>query len=257
MHINLCKQKENMLSSVDDTCFSETEDEYFRKVTDFGFKSLLIEPFKNKHGIEERLHIMFHYDYSILLAWDTFTWEDDGSWAKSGKSVPPPSRNGGKFYYNWSPNEIFKSDGCLSSGGYINNGDKNHGFSCLFNKDLTPHILPDYLRIKEPKWNFQENNWNEYQKLEKQWSDECKEYVKENNLISIWSGDHDCREALKHNINKMLENGTFIKKWKEQPFLWLLYYMDSETKNFDYKLINKTRISKLPIEVQELIRGNK
>ena len=43
-----------------DTKFIETEVDYLKKVSDFGFKSLLVEPFINEDKVEERLHIMFH-----------------------------------------------------------------------------------------------------------------------------------------------------------------------------------------------------
>jgi len=197
-HIANSKRKEMLLSANGDTCFSETEESYLKKVEEFGFKSLLVEPFINKDKIEERLHIMFHYGYSILLVWDTHTWGDDGSWAKSGEKVPPPSRNGGKFYYNWLPNNKDNRFGLTSSGGYTE--DKFTG-----------------------------------------------------NLI--WCGDHDCREGLKHNINNLAENGTFLGTWIDQPFLWLLHYMDTEEEGYDYEAINKNRIEKLPEDVQRCIKG--
>lgn len=253
-HILNSERKEKLLSSVDDTCFSETEQEYLRKVTDFGFKTLLIEPFINKDKIEERLYIMFHYDYSILLVWDTHTWGDDGSWAKAGETVPPPSRNDGKFYYNWAcDRQLPNMHSYTSSGGCVSTEDDNKTYSCLFNSDLTPFILPNELRLKEVKWRNME--WNEYLKLDRIWNSEVKEYLSDKELFYIWSGDHDCREGLKHNISKMVNNGKFLKKWKKQPFLWLLHYMDTENDNYDYEAINKERIAKLPKDVQELIKG--
>jgi hypothetical protein len=248
----LCKRKEELLSSLDDTCFHETESEYLRKVTDFGFKSILVESFKNKDNIEERLHIMFHYDYSILLVWDTFTYGDDGSWARSGQSVPPPSRNGGKFYYNWIPNDKIENS-VTSSGGFVGNGDKDQSFSIMFNKDLTPHILPKELRDKQPK--FRNCTWDEFSAKDTEWNKEVKSYLADQETIKIWNGDHDCGEALKHNINKLLENGVLVKKWKKQPFLWLLHHMDTKEEGYNCEEINKQRIAKLPIEVQELIKG--
>lgn len=163
-----------------------TEQDYLRIVESIGFKSILIEPFINEDGIEERLHIMWNENHSILLVFDTYTWGDDGSWAKAGESVPPPSINGGHFYYNWIPNADCKTH-CTSSGGYVDD--------------------------------------------------------------HVWSGDHDCREAIKFNIGRLLENGRFVKEWKEAPFLWLLHYMDTKKEGYDYKKINKERLSKLPEQV--------
>jgi hypothetical protein len=253
LQIEHSKRMERLMDSTNDTKFSETEEDYLKKVTDFGFKSLLIIPFKNKNKIEERLHIMFHYDYSILLVWDTHTFGDDGSWAKAGKSVPPPSRNGGKFYYNWIPNNGFKNN-CTSSGGCVSNGDKNISYSYMFNPDLTPHILPKELRDIQPKLGDGET-YEIFNEKRKTWESLVDKYLSDHPTISIWSGNHDCREALKFNINQLAENGTFVKKWKKQPFLWLLHYMDTEKKDYDYNAINKERIAMLPIEVQELIKG--
>lgn len=243
------KRKEQLLSSVNDTTFHETEESYMKKVTDFGFKLVLTIPFMNDSNIEERFHIMFHDEYSILLKWDTHTWGDDGSWAKAGKEVPPPSRNGGSFFYNWSPNKLGLM--CTSSGGFISNGDKGD-YSCLFNKDFTPHILPDELRKKRP---ILDNNYEDFLEKKKIWNKEVEEYLSKNNTVYIWSGDHDCREALKFNIERLLENGIFLKKWKKQPFLWLLHYMDSKTPGYNHEQITKDRIALLPEYIQEIIKG--
>jgi len=253
-HIANSQRKAKLLSSVDDTVFSETEEEYLRKVTDFGFKSLLVDPFINEDGTEERLYIMFHYDYSILLVWDTHTWGDDGSWAKAGKEVPPPNRNGGHIYYNWSPEDKSKRFDCTSSGGFIGNGDNNQTYSTSFNKDFTPHILPQEYRESEPKWG--DRDYEEFCKEFDKWCIECTNYFADQDCIGIWSGDHDCREALKFNINNLIENGTFIKKWKNQPFLWLLHYMDHKEDGYDHEAITKERISRLPEDVQQIIKGN-
>ena len=63
----------------------------------------------------------------------------------------------------------------------------------------------------------------------------------------------DCREAVRYYLGKMRENGTFLPVWKEQPFLWLLHYKDTEDK--DYEDITKERIKQLPEYVQEAIKG--
>jgi hypothetical protein len=250
--IQLNQRKNQLLSLTDDTMFDETESEYMRKVTDFGFKEVLLIPFINKEGIEERLHIMWHEEYSILLCWDTFTWKDDGSWAKAGEEVPPPSINGGNFYFNWAPNEFGDyPDG--GSNGVIGNGDKNSTYSFLFNQNLTPHILPDELRMIEPKLDW--DNYEEYKEVNKKWSIRIQDYIEQNNLISIYDGSFDCRVAIKHNINKLTKTGTFLSKWKEQPFLWLLHRGDTEIKNYDHKAINAKRITMLPKDIQEKIKG--
>ena len=69
----------------------------------------------------------------------------------------------------------------------------------------------------------------------------------------VWVGSHDGREAIKHKLNGLLENGKFLNNWIEQPFLWLLTYMDTKNDGYDYELITKERISRLPKKVIESI----
>jgi len=182
-HISNAENKRELLQSVNDTTFSESEEDYLKKVTDFGFESLLIEHFTNSDGLKERLHIMFHYEYSILLCFDTFTMS-------KGKS----SRNGGNFYYNWIPNNKENRYDFTSSGGF----------------EKTDNGL-------------------------------------------VWIGGHDCREAIKFNINRLNENGSLLKNWVKQPFLWLLHHGDTENEGYDYQEINNQRILKLPKKVQDII----
>lgn len=73
----------------------------------------------------------------------------------------------------------------------------------------------------------------------------------------VWVGHHDAREALKRNIRKLRENGQFLTQWIEQPFLWLLHYMDTKNDDYDYKAINAERIAMLPEWVQKMIGTNK
>lgn len=231
----------DLMDSTNDTKFSETEEDYLKKVIDFGFVSVLVLPFKNEHDIEERLHILFHKEYSILLVFDTFTWEDDGSWAKAGKEVPKPSRNGGNFYYNWSANDIYDRYNYTSNGSF-----EGVYWKLDFSEQL---INPE----KEPKWNLEGQSYVEFSTLSKEWGARDRGYIKNNNLKAVWVGHHDCREALKNNINLMVNNGTFLKKWKKQPFLWLLHHGDTKIENYDYAQINQTRLNLLPDWVKECI----
>ena len=237
------KEKNEILSTQDDTLFSETESEYLRKVTDFGFEILLKDPFKstgwNDEEIEEHFYVMFHREYSILLAWDTFRGH----------------RNGGKMYYNWSPTE--SSVRCTSSGSYAGSG-KREAFSCSFNADFTPFEPTDEstaIAIREPKWSLDRLTYEEYNKRYDLWSLDVHKFIKEHNLIRVWSGDHDCREAIKFNIKEMVENGTFLKKWVQPPFLWLLHYEDTKVPGYSYVDITNERISRLPEDIQEIIHG--
>lgn len=69
----------------------------------------------------------------------------------------------------------------------------------------------------------------------------------------VWIGDHDCREALIHNLNKLNNRGEFVSPWIKRPFLWLLHHGDTEAENYDYKEINETRIERLPQWVKDFI----
>lgn len=43
----------------------------------------------------------------------------------------------------------------------------------------------------------------------------------------IWVGDHDCREAIVHNLTRLEKNGTFVEPWPERQFMWLINYSES------------------------------
>lgn len=238
------QMKNKMLSSLDDTIFSETEEEYLRKVTDFGFEVLLKETFMSKtyfedeEPVEERFYIMFHRKYSILLTWDTFRGH----------------RNGGNFYYNWSAKNN-KVRGRLSSGHYIGRKDR-HPLSTYFNQDLTEHVNPDFETVVgvEPKWDLN-MSYKEYRELHDPWYEKFDKYVEDNKLRSVWSGHHDCREAIKHNINSLAEDGDFLPVWKEAPFLWLIHHGEREN-DVNYKEINDRKIALLPQDIQDIIKGD-
>jgi hypothetical protein len=243
------KKVNEILTSLDDTKFSNTEPDYIRKITDFGFESALVIPFINDKGVTERLHVFFHPRLSILLVFDTFTWDDDGSWAKAGKSVPPPSVNGGKFYYNWSPKQHLKNRGeFTSSGGFISKREDR--FCTMYDEnfnviDQSNLDLPEELDVSKHGWD-----------AVKERDKEIHEALGKIPHRKVWVGDHDCREAVKMNITNMIDNGTFLTKWKERPFMWLLHYMDTKVEGYDYKQIIEDRIAMLPDHVREAITPN-
>lgn len=73
------------------------------RVEEFGFKQVLDVPFMNDDNTtQEHLYVYFHYQYGILLEFDTY----------GGNGV-----NGGNYYYQWSPT-LFHP--CFSSGGWVN-----------------------------------------------------------------------------------------------------------------------------------------
>ncbi|WP_327210165.1 hypothetical protein [Rhizobium leguminosarum] len=72
-------------------------------------------------------------------------------------------------------------------------------------------------------------------------------------VFTLWQGDHDCREAIIHNLENLRAAGSFVSPWPKPPFLWLLHYMDKEPKNYDYEAITAARIALLPEWVREMI----
>lgn len=72
----------------------------------------------------------------------------------------------------------------------------------------------------------------------------------------VWVGDHDCREALIHKLNRLNNRGEFVTPWVKRPFLWLLHYDDSKVPGYDYRAITEARIKRLPEWVQEFIGNN-
>lgn len=80
------------------------------------------------------------------------------------------------------------------------------------------------------------------------------------NLISsggyykdVWAGHHDCREALIFNLTNLDKHGKLLSRWTHRPFLWLLHYMDTSNKDYNYEKINAERIGMLPDWVQTMI----
>lgn len=172
-------KKNKILKENRDSTFSNTVEDYIKIIQSIGFEEVLKDPFKNEDGIIEHFYIFWNKQHSVMIRFDSFTFQDDGSF-KNG--APPPSVNGGSMLYNWKPTIEFDRR-YLSSGGFYD---------------------------------------------------------------GIYSGYHDCREAIKHKFNNLVNNGEFIKKWINQPFLWLLHYMDTKDPNYDYEAITKERISRLP-----------
>lgn len=72
-------------------------------------------------------------------------------------------------------------------------------------------------------------------------------------IYTLWQGDHDCREALVHNLDALRSAGEFVTPWPQRPFLWLLHYMDTEPDDYDREAINAARIALLPEWVREMI----
>jgi hypothetical protein len=104
------------------------------------------------------------------------------------------------------------------------------------------------------------------------WIPKSKEYPRlilssgswETPEMDLWSGDHDCREALKFKISELNRYGSFLPEWKKQPYLWLIHYGDEKDvemncgdnwkmRSHEYKNITKDRINMLPEHVIKAI----
>lgn len=85
------------------------------------------------------------------------------------------------------------------------------------------------------------------------------------NENDIWAGDHDCREAIKHNFNQLKKHGSFLNPWEVKPYTRLINYMEYRLySKLDHKRweevckpIELERMSRLPKEVQKMISCNK
>lgn len=70
----------------------------------------------------------------------------------------------------------------------------------------------------------------------------------------IWAGYHDCREAIRTNINRLREWGEFLVPWRKQPFaLWVRHYGETGGSLESHDDKSRERIDKLPKDIQEAI----
>jgi len=64
----------------------------------------------------------------------------------------------------------------------------------------------------------------------------------------IWSGNHDCREALRLHLRELRQEGEFVCPWKIKPFMWLLHHGE-DTAN------KEARLARLPLNARNAIEG--
>lgn len=96
------RAKESILKAQDDSTFSNELGRYKRIIAEEGFKNVLEVDFQGYDCLEK--FFVYWHDDGILLTFDTY----------GGKSV-----NGGKFKYNWKPNEGADFSVLSSHGGYV------------------------------------------------------------------------------------------------------------------------------------------
>lgn len=93
-------------------------------------------------------------------------------------------------------------------------------------------------------------NWRPSDECQDRWKCTSSGHFRKD---GIWVGDHDCREALIFNLERLRKNGTFVSPWVEQPFMWLLHHGDTKAQDYDHVAISKERLGMLPPDVQEVV----
>lgn len=241
------KKASEILTNNDDTLFSNKVNDYIRKIESIGFKQIYVEDFVytpdygDKTPQNERMFVFFQYELGILLSFDTF----------NGDGV-----NGGSFYYNWSPNTK-QGNSCTSSGAYIF-GDGHIEF---FNSELIDVYPIENLPIL-PKYDYGNETWEEFnarkEPIEKQ-RREIFDNAIELGARNIWVGYHDCREAVKHNITMLKENGRFVPTWHECAFPWICNFSEFKKDSGleSHYEATKIRLAKFPKDVLNQIGAYK
>lgn len=69
----------------------------------------------------------------------------------------------------------------------------------------------------------------------------------------VWIGDHDAREGIRHNLDAMRAEGTFLAAWVERPFLSLLNYAEYKGGRPQFEAIREAKIAALPEHVRKAI----
>lgn len=247
MHIGKNKALDAVLTKLDDVKYRDSITEYTRKMKNYGFELALELPFKSEH-CTEHLYIMFHRKNSLLLVFDSYTVTDhDGSYARSGNQVPPPSINGGHIYFNWSPNDGKSNSISGFSGGYIWPNDMR--FATMYDEnwneiDQNTLDVPKHVRYSEFDYDFVKM---------KEYDDSIDLALSKYKYRLVKYGDIDCREAAKMALTEMAQHGKFLQKWKKQPFMWLLHHGDTKDDNYDHEKITAERIAMLPDYVRDAI----
>lgn len=83
----------------------------------------------------------------------------------------------------------------------------------------------------------------------------------EGERLTLWAGDHDCREALIYKMDRLRQHGAFVTPWIKRPHIWLVNHAEAKhgpsmypARNAYIDGINASKIAMLPAWVQEFIR---
>jgi hypothetical protein len=214
-------QKNAALELLDDTMLSNDLSRYQRIVGEIGFRKVLEIPFGGRMT-PEKYFVYFRDQGGLLLSFDTY----------EGNRV-----NSGKVYYNWrrKPGDVAGHYECLSSGGWR--------YESFEEEQRIRAIDPPYAVYDKAR---------DEGDVESQTA--IARYKAEFAAHSVWVGDHDAREALRHNLTRLDEYGLFVTPWIEQPFLWLLHYGDKDESD-NYKQINAERMAMLPSDGRQAVKA--
>lgn len=217
-----------LMDETNDVKFGCSLKEYISKITTFGFEKVLKIPFTNEENVIEHLYIFFEPLRSIMLIFDTF----------SSDRV-----NGGNMYYNIAIDNSKIRYNATSTGGFISHTlpDQRNTLICVdenFNQ-----VIPE---IPKQIYDYETENLK-YRQRDKEIDDIIYSY------LNVWSGNHDCREALIYNISEIEKMGSFIPKWLEYDMVYPMHYMDWKGENRGENFVDKIReerFSMLPEWVQ-------
>lgn len=65
----------------------------------------------------------------------------------------------------------------------------------------------------------------------------------------VWDASRDAREGFRFAVDRMRQQGRFVKPWLRWNFRWLLHYGDTKAKDYDYHAITAARLAQLPADV--------
>lgn len=229
LHITHTRRKNEILRSIGDSHLGISWVEYAKLLMNYGFRIVLTETFvPPTHNPTE----VPPKEYYLVL------WHPKGILA-TVESYYGKSLNSSKVYYNIA----FTEYACMgiddrwpftSSGSFAwevdFDAEPHKGFGRLRDVDIYPR--------KSEAWGF----------------------------TGVWVGDHDGREGIINALEGLQTVGEFLPEWIQQPFLWLVHYGEFRTIERDASIsshkrgdvleqLSQARIAKLPLHVQDAIRG--
>ena len=189
--------------------------EYINKISDYGFDLIFKEPIIKDDDRIEYFYVYWHNELGILLKFDTYY----------GKL------NGGNFYYNWLV-KLNKYSGCTSSGSFYTKERNIIYFDKKLNQQEAKEFIGFKLTEEQEKYN---------------------QFLYEN-YYGVWIGDHDCRDNIISNIEKLKKHGKLLPNWIE-PYSVLYLAAGSEYTLTDrnHEEISLKRLKQIPENIKEKI----